>query len=458
MKFAMKIVLVLMATVASLKATAQNENAPQSSLLSQAEVDEIHERGKAEALEKEARRERDNVGRQNLTMQRQIGEYRARIDILKQQQQKLEAQIAASRAESQALQSRAAGITKELAFEESQRKQQEAEILKAKGQLDAYNSKLKDTVESLEKKKTETFAKIETNRNQVSRWNEEIALVQAEIIKTEMARYDFEENANRQEYQLAALQKKLDLATEERQAVYEESLKAKSRLDDLTKSTETVAVSIREQELARKNIQADTEKTASEISLQKKKLKQQISVLEAQTAAAEHERMRNQAEEKRLMITLQAVKAEADKANLKLAESQNSAIQSKLSLAKLRNELMREFIPEVESWSKKSGDPTASKEVVMNPVFAAEVDKTPEVTAESSPNRQAASANSFGKPWVMSKSCTMFSEADGKSQKVKKVTAKAVLNAEEDESGFVHAVTSDGTEGYIKSNCGKYSK
>ena len=428
MKHAMTYLLMVLTMLTSVSVARAEEPPNLESLLTEAETREIHERTKAETLERELRREREVQMKHNMDLQRQVIETRARIEDQRARQQRYEAQLMALKQEGMELQARHASMSRELASEEMQRKNQEVETLRVKTQMEVMNLKLKDSLESLEKRRAETLTKIEASKALVARWNEEIASAQADIVKNEMARYEFQKSAQHLDAQTVDLQKKLEDTNREREKAQSDTAEMKAKLEETRKNYEKTLAATKEQEQLRQQQVAQFNAANAEYLAEKKKLRAQTAQAEAQRVLAEQEKLKYAAEAKKLSASLDSARYESEQAHLKLAESQNTATQSKLSLAKVRNDLLKELTPEVEAWSGNAKPASeASTKPAPAPVpaavpapdasddepapqAAAPITKTPAAAKPAAPAKRetAAVAGTFGKAWTARKTCTIY--------------------------------------------------
>ncbi len=439
------------------------------SMLLDAEKQEIVERARAETLARENQKEQERLQMRRQELAQKINEHQRRVFEYKNLQQKNAEQLSAIEAQNNQLQAEINKVSKEISLLENQARTQEALALKARTQLEETNKKLQEKNGALNDRKAEVGHAIEKNRQLLADWTVKIANVQSDIVKSELARIEYERILNRAAMQSEDLGRMLTSAERERDLLLQQNNSIKIRKDQLAVQNDLAATQIKKIEAEQAKINLDLRNAQNEYMAQSKKLQEQTIKIETARSEVQKERLRHQMELRSNELLVNQMREKNEDLGLILVDEAADASQAKLELLKSREHLTSYVANSIKtmpnpakviSFQEKQivapANPS-NREQISNTSSEVSTDQKKEnvATVPVEPVVQRAPAQQ-GQRWKLTRLCNLYSEPNTKSLKQKKLVAETEVTAQTASQGFVQVVDAAGDSGYVLISCGRY--
>lgn len=441
--------------ILSLLSSGQSSRANDESFLTDSAKAEIKKRTELEITESEARKSQERTQKFRTELEFKSREMRQRAEDLRLKQEHLKMQIEGQRAENESLAIRQAEIAREIAGIEELARLQEAEALKIKTTLEATKTKLVESTAALEDRRNKLQEQIEKDRTATDKWNEEILSVQAEIVKIELSRFEYEKTSNNLEIQTFGLLSKLDATKKNRDLAKLENEEMFAQLNEIKMKNANIHNDIKTTENEISKLQDNFRALNVEYANESKRWLQSMQSLAQAKLASEQEKLKYDVEKARLENSLSVAKQGNRSGYLELAKSQARTIDAKITMSQARSDLINEIAPRIGYANPKQERKTAT----VQPLEAKQPKVPSENLAQKLPEKNIeSSAIGNSEAWTLKRNCNLYAKADAASKKIGKFAAGVTIQSTQGPTGFIKTVGDDGVEGYVRSSCGDFKK
>ncbi len=426
------VVLLLSQNSALAEAKAKDSSItyPEGALQSAYE-EEVAQIKRTEELERRATRINDSIEAKKNQIEQQISAKRFKIEKLKLKDEQIGSEMKASSTDLEDLQKDLSSVEQEYFLFKQKADDQVAFSESAKKNLEQANKQLAESRERMQSARDSISKMLYSNKNEIQKMRAESSVMEAKIDSLESQAADLESQEAQSRLEIATLKKQIMDKNDE--------IKNQSNaLAEAKRKADSAQMDLRVAKAEFDKVEKSKNETEKRVLAEKSKYEELIFAALRSKSVLETERIRIDAELEKIKSYAEGFKRAQASAQEELSTEQNRNMEAKLVLQTVKATLMQDLVQFERDGYKKDKQVAQSRKL-------ASVSETAEIADGS-------------RSWVVNKSCSLFSRASSKSDRVpaSEVQVGQKIFGQDYSEHWIRVKGGTNATGFIRKDCGHF--